>query len=484
MTADTFDRTELIAAWRDRLAWQRPHDPQRAEAGIRRVYALIHRHLPDTVVWARGPREAVQTVAWFAHPRWAMLQRPLAGVALGFVFWIAFAAAVYPRLPLPAEAPPLYRSVLQGALIALVLPILVYVTRSALPAVLQPRPRSDPLVAALYLALFLVATIHATVMLRATYGAIGAPGFVPWLIAAGAIGLLPGMLHGIRVARILDDAPPDLRDLHRQSNLSAELQAELERVRLRARQTAQRSERRHPGAVTLAPFNPLANIPLARAYRHAWAIAGGGRWAHLDGILDTAQAVYTLVTTVDAGARTGALGIFADLAFAVDRLYPLSRTAVAVAPPATVKLDADGRPHAADGPALAWADGTSVYCWHGAIVPPDLIDGADQLGLARIQAEPDPALRRIMIEIYGAGRYMREAGAVAMQRDPTGTLYRLEQPGDEPLVMVRVVNSTPGPDGSSQEFWLRVPPTVTTAHEGVAWTFGLTPEEYRPAAQS
>lgn len=50
--------------------------------------------------------------------------------------------------------------------------------------------------------------------------------------------------------------------------------------------------------------------------------------------------------------------------------------------------------------------------------------------------------------------------------------------------MVKVVNSTPEPDGSYKDYFLRVPPTITTAHEAVAWTFGKTAETYAPAIET
>jgi len=43
-----------------------------------------------------------------------------------------------------------------------------------------------------------------------------------------------------------------------------------------------------------------------------------------------------------------------------------------------------------------------------------------------------------------------------------------------------VVNGTPDPDGSHRRYFLRVPPNVRTAHEAVAWTYGLTAREYEP----
>jgi hypothetical protein len=65
-----------------------------------------------------------------------------------------------------------------------------------------------------------------------------------------------------------------------------------------------------------------------------------------------------------------------------------------------------------------------------------------------------------------------------------GVLWRIDMPGDEPVVIVEVVNSTPEPDGTSRTYWLRVPPRTRTAREGVAWTFGLTAQEYQPERET
>ncbi len=71
-----------------------------------------------------------------------------------------------------------------------------------------------------------------------------------------------------------------------------------------------------------------------------------------------------------------------------------------------------------------------------------------------------------------------------VQRDHCGNLWRAEVPGDEPLVMIEVRNATLEADGSRRTFWLRVPPQVLTALEGIAWTFDLPPERYQPRVQT
>jgi hypothetical protein len=55
---------------------------------------------------------------------------------------------------------------------------------------------------------------------------------------------------------------------------------------------------------------------------------------------------------------------------------------------------------------------------------------------------------------------------------------------DEDVVLVEVTNSTPEPDGSVRTYFLRVPPTTTTARAAVAWTFGLGEVEYRPSTET
>jgi hypothetical protein len=55
---------------------------------------------------------------------------------------------------------------------------------------------------------------------------------------------------------------------------------------------------------------------------------------------------------------------------------------------------------------------------------------------------------------------------------------------DEPIVIVKVLNSTPEADGSTKNYFLRVPPEIRTAKEAVAWTFGMSGEEYSPLRET
>ena len=79
-----------------------------------------------------------------------------------------------------------------------------------------------------------------------------------------------------------------------------------------------------------------------------------------------------------------------------------------------------------------------------------------------------------MIERYGHDRYLTDSGATLIHKDGFGELYRKNIAGDdEPFCMVRVINSTPEPDGTSKIYFLQVPPSCVTAKEAVGWTFGI-----------
>lgn len=110
-----------------------------------------------------------------------------------------------------------------------------------------------------------------------------------------------------------------------------------------------------------------------------------------------------------------------------------------------------------------------------------------------------------------------DSGAKEVHRDDFGILYVQPIKNDEPLVMVKVVNSTPESTGSLtrdeallefspqspvchdgmmiplsqvpsclrfKSYFVRVPPSIKKAKEGVAWSFGKQEKDYDPAFQS
>lgn len=164
--------------------------------------------------------------------------------------------------------------------------------------------------------------------------------------------------------------------------------------------------------------------------------------------------------------------------------WPLRRLVIFTERPSAVGCEPSGRLHAPDGPALAYADGWEFYAWRGMEVPADLIKNRERLTVGQIEGEYNVELRRAMIDIYGQRRFLLDGRARVVHQDEFGTLYVLEVPHDEPLVMVEVHNSTPEPDGSYKDYFLRVPPQMKTAREAVAWTFGMEEADYAPSVET
>ncbi|HEY7201792.1 MAG TPA: hypothetical protein VIC57_16340 [Candidatus Dormibacteraeota bacterium] len=152
--------------------------------------------------------------------------------------------------------------------------------------------------------------------------------------------------------------------------------------------------------------------------------------------------------------------------------------------PERLQLDDQGRLHGARGPALAFPDGWSLWAWHGVRVPRAVIENPESLPAAEVLGEPDVEVRRVMIERVGHERLIRDGGARRVAEDEMGILWQLDLVEDEPLVCVEVTDATPGPDAAFKRYVLRVPPSVRTPREAVAWTFGVDTGECRPAIET
>ena len=173
--------------------------------------------------------------------------------------------------------------------------------------------------------------------------------------------------------------------------------------------------------------------------------------------------------------------------------WVLTHAFVAIPPPEVV-FDRDHRPHCETGAAVRWGTSGEVYFWHGIHVPKKVVLAPETIHVSEIETERNIEVRRVMIERYGAGRYAVDCGE-ELARDEFGVLYRknwvpnrtsmFESWGEaEPIVVVKVRNSTAEPDGSFKDYYLRVPPTMRTPREAIAWTFGLPANDYAPEVET
>src|SRR4030043_1407329 len=105
--------------------------------------------------------------------------------------------------------------------------------------------------------------------------------------------------------------------------------------------------------------------------------------------------------------------------------------------------------------AVCFSDGYGLYAIHGVMLPAWIFEQPDKLTIKTIGAEKNVEIRRVMIERYGQAKYLLDQGAKLIHSDGYGDLYKAEILDDEPLVMVKVVNSTPESDGSYRDFFIR-----------------------------
>ncbi|MEU8563642.1 DUF6745 domain-containing protein [Streptomyces cyaneofuscatus] len=206
---------------------------------------------------------------------------------------------------------------------------------------------------------------------------------------------------------------------------------------------------------------------------------GAVRLVLLDAVLGQHDAAWLAAFDGRGDRLTG----LAEVARNAGWWWPYERAVVISERPEVLHRDEAGRLDHGAGPALAYRDGFALYAWRGMPVPADFLAELASLTPQRIREEENAELRRVMLEFYGYDRYLTESGAEPVH-DETGILWRIALDGDEDVVMVEVVNSTPEPDGTHRTYWLRVPPATRTAKDGVAWTFGLDGAAYAPVRQT
>ena len=169
--------------------------------------------------------------------------------------------------------------------------------------------------------------------------------------------------------------------------------------------------------------------------------------------------------------------------------------------------DERGRLHSLAGPACAYPDGWAIYAVHGVRVPAWIIESPQDITSSKIDGEANAEIRRVMIERFGASRYIKDSGAEIVHSLPDNyyvrglqgaKLYRKPRSDDSDIIMISVMNSTPEPDGSIKEYNLRIQPTAyhglasRDCHAAMASTwrnqdgtlFYKRPQDYAPRYES
>jgi hypothetical protein len=158
-----------------------------------------------------------------------------------------------------------------------------------------------------------------------------------------------------------------------------------------------------------------------------------------------------------------------------------SKGAVLVRRPKVLARDAEGRLHNATGKCIEYHDGWGCYRWHGGWVPEKVILAPEKLKRRDFFNERNVEVRRIMQERMGS-RFVPELGGRVIDSGPHGTLYDVRLPEGDPEGVARYVQVQDA--STARQYFLRVPPTIQTAAEAVAWSFGLSVEDDGPAQET
>ena len=146
--------------------------------------------------------------------------------------------------------------------------------------------------------------------------------------------------------------------------------------------------------------------------------------------------------------------------------------------PTKLYFNENKRLHSLDGePAIEFLDGYQLYAWNGITVDKKIItESPTREDLLTNNLE----VRRILWERWGTNHCIQLLDAKFVVSDEWGELWSADTGDEEETKFVKVINSTPEPDGSFKDYWLRVPPETVSARAGIGWTFDLGAEEYAP----
>ena len=158
--------------------------------------------------------------------------------------------------------------------------------------------------------------------------------------------------------------------------------------------------------------------------------------------------------------------------------------------PKSIHVDDRGRLHSTKGPSVEFHDGLKLYAICGIEMKSEIFeDGKVTLTADMISHTRNAEVRRVLMEMYGQEKYLKDTGAFVINEGRDGRkLWMRPQADDEetgiPLVMVELINSTPEPDGTHKHYFLRVAPNIRNADEAVASTFRMGSDDYDPRIET
>lgn len=122
--------------------------------------------------------------------------------------------------------------------------------------------------------------------------------------------------------------------------------------------------------------------------------------------------------------------------------------------------------------------------WRGVVVDERVAFRPEEITAAEILAERNAEKRRVLLERMGYETFLSQAKAQTLDRDADRggprRLVRVQMEDDEDLVCVSVICPS-----TQRQYVIRVPPTMQSCRQAVAWTAGFdNPDDYQPLAET
>jgi len=186
------------------------------------------------------------------------------------------------------------------------------------------------------------------------------------------------------------------------------------------------------------------------------------------------------VTSPATGAKLQMTDAFRTVRACTGHVMPFTNICFVSEPASVLNINQAGRPHCEGGPAVSYSDGFNIHAWDGVLIPS-----------AWIKKKPEPReaftwrnteQRRIACEMAGWDNIFKVLKAKVINKDwdpEIGELIRVKERRGADIEMFLRVRC-----GTGRTFVLPVPPTMKTARQANAWTWGLDANEYKPEVRT
>ena len=182
-----------------------------------------------------------------------------------------------------------------------------------------------------------------------------------------------------------------------------------------------------------------------------WSFIGGSLWPAFSAWAD----FFNVECNIEIDRN------YLDLVENCGYYYCLEDVVFATERPTKINLDSNGSLHNTTGKSIEYYSGWGLYHLHGISVPEWIITNPERITSELIDKESNIEVRREMLNIFGADKYLTEGNydVLDSDKDQFGRQRRLlvkNNGEDEKIMRVEVINSTIEPDKTYNTYYLPV----------------------------